>query len=79
MNLMNRVKNYLIDEELKITILKNKVNILNYDNIKNFTLKEVEIEAKEELIKIKGDELVVSKLVEDEILIEGVIKSIELR
>lgn len=79
MKLINDLKNYIVDKELKINILKNKVNIVNYKNIDHFDLEKIIINHDEGIIIIKGDNLVVSKLLDDEILIEGVISNIELR
>ncbi|MEG0826632.1 MAG: YabP/YqfC family sporulation protein [Bacilli bacterium] len=79
MQIVNNLRNYLLEEELKINVFKNKVNIVNYTNIDHFDNNKVIIKHKEGSILINGEKLVVSKLLIDEVLVEGLIKSIELR
>ena len=43
MKLINAFRNYILDEEFKINIFKDKVNVVNYTDIVNFTSKEVTI------------------------------------
>lgn len=79
MNMTRRVRNYLLDEEFNMRVLKNKVNIVNYDSIGYFDNDLIIINYSDGEIKIKGENLVVSKLLNDEILISGIIKIIEMR
>lgn len=79
MNMTRRVRNYLLDEEFNMIVLKNKVNIVNYDSIGYFDNDLIIINYSDGEIKIKGENLVVSKLLNDEILISGIIKIIEMR
>lgn len=79
MKIFNDFRNYLLEEELKINVFKNKVNISNYSNIDHFDDNSVIIRHKDGNILIKGNNLVVSKLIDNEVLIEGKINSVELR
>ena len=79
MNMTRRVRNYLLDEEFNMRLLKNKVNIVNYDSIGYFDNDLIIVNYSDGEIKIKGENLVVSKLLNDEILISGIIKIIEMR
>lgn len=65
------------DKTFKIIILKNKINILNYKEILIFEDEKILIDTKEYLIKIKGKNLTINKLLNKELLIEGEIKIIE--
>lgn len=65
-----------MENEFKIILLKNKVNVVNYKEIKDFTFKKVTISYDDGVININGDNLVITKLLNDEILIEGQISSI---
>ncbi|MDD2181488.1 MAG: YabP/YqfC family sporulation protein [Bacilli bacterium] len=78
MNLINRMRSYLLEEEFAVNILKNKVNIINYINIDHFDINKVVIRHSEGFLKIMGKNLVVSKLLGDEVLITGDIQNIEL-
>ena len=79
MKLFNDLRSYLLEEELKINVFKNKVNISNYTNIDHFDDNSVIVRHKDGKVLIKGNSLVVSKLVDNEVLIEGKINQIELR
>lgn len=79
MNIINGIRSYVLDNELKITILKNKIDILNYTDIGHFDDEKIIIKTNYKDIIIKGNNLVVSKLMKDEILITGDFTNIELR
>ena len=79
MSLITRARNYLLDETFNMRVLKNKVNICNYETIGYLDNNLIIINYDEGEVKIKGENLVVSKLLNDEILISGKIKNIEMR
>lgn len=79
MNITKRIRDYLLDEQFKINIFKNKINICNYDSIGYLDYDLIIINYQEGQILIKGEKLVVSKLLNNEILISGTIKNIEMR
>lgn len=79
MNIVNGIRAYIEDNELKITIFDNKINILNYSDIGHFDANKVVVKTKLKDIIIKGNNLVVSKLLKDEILISGEFNNIEFR
>lgn len=76
--MINKLRTYLLEEEFTINIFKNKVNVVNYLNIDHFDVNKVIIRHSEGILKIIGNNLVVSKLLGDEVLITGDIKNIEL-
>ena len=61
-------------KEFKIYIFKDKINIVNYSKINLITEKEIKID----FITIIGDDLTVIKMVDNEILIKGIIKELKL-
>lgn len=79
MKAINGIRSYLLDDELKITILKNKIDILNYKDIGHFDNDKVIVKHSMGNIIVKGENLVVSKLMSDEILITGEYSTIEFR
>ena len=79
MKFVNLIRNYIEDNEFKITILKNKVSIINYLLIKEIESDLIIIKYEDGLVYIKGEKLVITKLMNDEVLITGVINNIELR
>lgn len=79
MKIVNRIRNYLLEEEFEFHVYKDHVNVINYTRIGHFDSDKVMIDYDGGSLVIKGEKLVVSKLLHDEVLITGVIKSIELR
>ena len=78
MKIFDNLDRYLSDLDYKITILNNKVNINNYDEIIDFNDKLIKIRHKNGITIIKGNNLCVCKMIEEEVLIEGDITSISL-
>ena len=79
MKLINGLRDYVYDNEFEIKVMKNKVNIVNYKEIGHFDSDKIIVNYLEGILIIKGNNLVVSKLMNDEILICGEIKALELR
>ncbi len=79
MSLVRRARNYLLDEMFNMRVLKNKVDICNYESIGYLDDNLIIINYDDGEIKIKGENLVFSKLLNDEILISGKINNIEMR
>lgn len=78
MKILNRVIDYIDDKEIKITLYINKMHILNYLEIIDFDDKKITIKYNKGLIIIKGNNLMISKLLNDEALIIGFIKTVEI-
>lgn len=79
MKQIDKLKSYILENEFKMTILENRIDIVNYISIEHFDLNKIIVKYEKGYITINGTNLVVTKLVTDEILITGVIKNIELR
>ena len=78
MRIKERLNNYLDDKEYKIIIKENYVNIINYDEIIDFTFNKVSVKNKNKIIIIEGTNLTISKMVIDEVLITGNISNIRI-
>lgn len=76
MKIFDYLDRYLTDNIYKITITDNYLNIINYQEILDFSNKEIAIRHENGMTIIKGSNLVVSKMMNDELLIKGDIKSI---
>lgn len=76
--LFKRIKSYIIDDKLRINVLDNKVNVVNYIDIITIENERICILSESKKIIIKGSSLTLNKLLENEVLISGDIKSIEL-
>lgn len=78
MKIIDSFRSYVLEEEFKINIVNNKIDIINYTLISHFDDNEIIIKHKKGKIKIKGSNLTIAKLLIDEVLIIGNINSIEL-
>ena len=79
MNVINGIRSYILEDDCKITIINNKINITNYLDIGHFDSNKVIIKLDNKNVIIKGTDLVVSKFVNDEIFINGKFNNIEFR
>ena len=73
---MKNVRDYIKDNNFKMTIKNNMIDIENYIDIGNISESEILIYLKDKKIKIKGTNLKISKLLNSEILILGNYKNI---
>lgn len=79
MNIVTGIRSYVLESDTKIIVINNKLNITNYIDIPHFDSNKIIVKLKNKNIIIKGSELVVSKLLNSEILITGVFNTIEFR
>ena len=79
MNIVRKVRDYLLDDEFKMIILDNKINISNYEKIEYLDNDKVIVKYEKGKINVKGESITVKKLLNNEILITGSIKEIEMK
>ena len=75
--MLKDLRTYILDNEFKINILIGKVDIVNYLEIDHFDDTKVIVRFDKGIVKIKGENLTISKLLNDELLILGKIKIVE--
>lgn len=73
------LRSYISENEFKIIVLNKRINISNYISIESFDSYKIIIKYDEGLLIINGSELTISTLLKDEVLIRGVIDSLEFR
>lgn len=73
------IRKYIVEDEFKVTIFKNKINILNYNEIDSIEDEKIIIRHEDKFLVLHGKELSIKKLLEEEVLISGVIDKIEFR
>ena len=78
-SIINSIRSYILEDEFKITFLNNRVNIVNYLSIGSIDSNKVIIKYNNGIVSVKGSNLVLSKLMNSEILISGDIYSIDFR
>ena len=74
---MNSIKNYIFEKDFEIIVKSSYIDIINYKDILNFDDNNITIMADKKVI-IKGSNLSISKLLDNELLIIGNINTIEL-
>ena len=72
----NDLTNYINEKEYSMTYKYNKLDIVNYTEIKDFTSKIITIRYQNKIYQIKGNNLVISRMMDNEILISGNIENI---
>ncbi|MCI7241503.1 MAG: YabP/YqfC family sporulation protein [Bacilli bacterium] len=79
MKIFDRLNNYINENNFKITIGINYVNVVNYTLVLDFNSNLVSIKYNNGIVDISGTNLVVNKMLKDEILVTGNIENIKLR
>jgi sporulation protein YqfC len=79
MRAINKLRTYILEDEFRINILQDKINIINFTKIGSISETSIEVYNDDNKIVINGKNLVISKLLNNEMLITGIIKSVELR
>lgn len=79
MKLFDKLDRYLVNDEYKVIIERDKVNIINYIEIVDFSSDRVVVKYNGGITILLGCDLVVSKMLEDELLITGKLNSIEYK
>ncbi|MBQ7105035.1 MAG: YabP/YqfC family sporulation protein [Bacilli bacterium] len=75
---MSGIINYIRDNEFRINIYENKVNIVNYIDLLSMEEERISLTSSIGRVIIKGNNLSVKKLLNKELLIVGKINNIEI-
>ena len=75
--MFKELNSFFIEEG--ITIIDNKINIVNYKKIDYFDLDKIIVSMNNRKVIFKGNNLVLTKLLNDELEIKGEVKLIEFR
>lgn len=78
MKIFNKLENYLNEQEYKMVIRDNQINIVNYDEIVDFSSNKIIVKNRANLIIIEGKNLIISKMLDNEVLISGIISNIHI-
>ena len=78
MRLFNYLDRYLVDNEYKITIYSDKIHIMNYLEVEDFSDTRVVVRYDKGVSVLVGTNFVVSKMLDDELLITGNLISIQV-
>ena len=73
------VRNYILEKNFEIHLTSKYVDIVNYTDIGHFDTNSITIYYEDGSVLIKGSNMTINKLLNDEVLVVGKINSIELR
>lgn len=77
--MIKNLVNYIKDDGFQFKYIDGNINIVNYREIKTLSDNLISlIDKNNHLLIIKGEKLILKRMVSDEVLIKGNIKSIEL-
>lgn len=76
MKILNRLDNYINDKKYSMIYKYNKLDIINYTEIVDFTYNIITIRHNNNIYQIKGNNLVIARMMDNEILISGSIENI---
>lgn len=78
MIITKNLNNYINDTEYKITITNAYINIKNYIEIKDYSSTKIIIKNPNGVTIITGINLIINKMIDNELLITGNFSSVEL-
>ena len=76
--MLNRIKDYIYDKEFRMTIFTDRIHIINYLQILSIEDERVAFLTNKGRIIIKGNNLCLNKLLDDEVLVSGFVSNIEV-
>lgn len=77
--MLKDLKKYILEGTFKVNIFEDKIDILNYLEIDHFDDNKIIIRYEKGMLLVKGENLIITKLLDDELLINGKIKAIEFK
>lgn len=78
MRVFEYLDRYLVDNGYKITVYPDRVHIMNYKELEDFSDTRVVVRYEGGVSVLVGNHLVVSKMQDDELLITGKLDSIQV-
>ena len=76
--MLNRLNEYINDNEFRLTVFSDRVHVMNFLNIVSLEEERISFLTSKGRVIIKGKNLCLNKLLDDEVLISGTIMNIEV-
>ena len=77
--MLTNIRNFIKDDKFRINMYDDKVDIINYSEIVDFSSDKIILKNFDRFIYVNGNNLVINKLLDTELLISGDISSLEFR
>lgn len=76
--MLKKIYEYVRDDEFRFTVFKDRIHIMNYFKILSLNSDYILVEDVDIKISIRGENLVLNRMLDDEVLVIGLVKSIEV-
>ncbi len=76
--MLEKIKKYIVDDEFRLIFFNNHIYVTSFEKILELNNENITIRSKNNLFVIKGSNLSLRRLLEKEILVSGIVKSIEV-
>lgn len=77
--MLTNIRNFIKDDKFRINMYDDKMDIINYSEIVDFSSDKIILKNFDRFIYVNGNNLVINKLLDTELLISGDISSLEFR
>lgn len=77
--MLKNLRSYILENKFRIYIYENNIDIINYKEIEHFDDKIIIVRYEKGIMTVKGENIIITKLLDDEILINGIIRNIEFK
>ena len=76
--MLDKINNYLLDSEYKLTVFEDKIHLINYKKLLVLEDEKIVLSTNKTIVTITGEKLSLKKLLQNEVLLSGVIRKIEV-
>ncbi len=76
--MLSKVKDYILDQEFRITLFENRLLAVNFIKILSLEESRVSFLTNYGRVIVKGREFTLNRLLENEVLIGGIIEQVEV-
>ena len=77
MKKIEKLKNFIMDNEFRMTFFENRIHVINYQELISLSDEKIRIKTTNLTITFTGTQLILSKLLDQEIMIEGTLTKVE--
>lgn len=78
MRLIRKIDDFLEDKKYRVIIEENLVNVINFSEIIDFSINHISLRCTNVVVKIEGEKLAISKMMDAEVLVSGTIYNISI-
>ena len=76
--MLEKLNQYINDKEFRFTVFDNKIHVINYKRIISLEDNFISFQSQNKKISITGKDLICNKILQNEMLISGIVSKIEV-